>query len=280
MARCLRSHPDRNRHPSRSRRQLTDSSSSTARGRATNSPATLITTADHDDRGAGREGVEFTQGGAQPADAHAQLVHVFVVALALRAAGVDGEILAWLHTVHTDFAAAVAATVVAAAELELDVAVAGYLCLAENMPGGNAQRPGDVVTMRNGSTVEIIDTDAEGRMVLADGMALAAESYPDQILDVATLTGACVVALGPQIFGVMGNDDEVRALLSPAADRPSTASVAPTAAKPSSASAWMPTPVSDTAITASSPSRRTGRGPPERACTAAPGRPARRSWRR
>ncbi|EKA60265.1 leucyl aminopeptidase [Janibacter hoylei] len=128
---------------------------------------------------------------------------------------------AGMLTMKSDMAgaAAVAATVVAAAELELDVAVTGYLCLAENMPGGNAQRPGDVVTMRNGSTVEIIDTDAEGRMVLADGMALAAESYPDQILDVATLTGACVVALGPQIFGVMGNDEELRTAITEAADR-------------------------------------------------------------
>ena len=116
-------------------------------------------------------------------------------------------------------AATVAATVVAAAELGLPVAVTGYLCLAENMPGGNAQRPGDVVTMRNGTTVEIIDTDAEGRMVLADGMSLAAESGPDEILDVATLTGACVVALGPKIFGVMGNDEDLGSAITSAADR-------------------------------------------------------------
>ena len=128
---------------------------------------------------------------------------------------------AGMLTMKSDMAgaAAVAATVVAAAELGLPVAVTGYLCLAENMPGDNAQRPGDVVTMRNGTTVEIIDTDAEGRMVLADGMALAAESGPDQILDVATLTGACVVALGPKIFGVMGNDDELRTAITEASDR-------------------------------------------------------------
>ena len=107
-------------------------------------------------------------------------------------------------------AAAVAATVVAAAELALPVAVTGYLCLAENMPGSNAQRPGDVVTMRNGTTVEIIDTDAEGRMVLADGMCLAAEQGAETIIDVATLTGAAVVALGPDIFAVMSNEDALR----------------------------------------------------------------------
>ena len=126
-----------------------------------------------------------------------------------------------MTTMKSDMAGAatVAATVVAAAELELPVAVTGYLCLAENMPGGNAQRPGDVVTMRDGTTVEILDTDAEGRMVLADGMALAAESGPDEILDVATLTGACVVALGPKIFGVMGNDEDLRTAITSASDR-------------------------------------------------------------
>ncbi|XVX21646.1 leucyl aminopeptidase [Actinomycetota bacterium] len=104
-------------------------------------------------------------------------------------------------------AAATAAAVFAAAELALPVAVTAYLCLAENMPGATAQRPGDVVTMRGGTTVEIIDTDAEGRMVLGDGLALASEAGPDAIIDVATLTGACVVALGPDISGVMANNE-------------------------------------------------------------------------
>lgn len=107
-------------------------------------------------------------------------------------------------------AAAVAAAVLAAADLCLPVAVTGYLCLAENLPGGSAQRPGDVVTMRNGTTVEILDTDAEGRMVLGDGLALAAEKDPDAIVDVATLTGAQTIALGTQIAAVMGNDDSLR----------------------------------------------------------------------
>ncbi len=107
-------------------------------------------------------------------------------------------------------AAAVAATVIAAAELGGPVAVTGYLCLAENMPSGTAQRPGDVVTMRNGTTVEIIDTDAEGRMVLGDGLCLASEAKPDVIVDIATLTGAQMVALGSRVAGVMGNDDDFR----------------------------------------------------------------------
>ncbi len=116
-------------------------------------------------------------------------------------------------------AAAVAGAVIAAARLKLPVAVSGYLCLAENMPGGGAQRPSDVVTMRNRKTVEIIDTDAEGRMVLADGLVLAREKNPDVILDIATLTGACMVALGPRVAGVMSNDDATAAaVLTAAAD--------------------------------------------------------------
>jgi leucyl aminopeptidase len=107
-------------------------------------------------------------------------------------------------------AAAVAATVLAAAELGLPVAVTGYLCLAENMPSGTAQRPSDVVIMRDGTSVEILDTDAEGRMVLGDGLCLASEKHPDWVVDIATLTGAQVVALGTEIAGVMGNDDAFR----------------------------------------------------------------------
>ncbi len=116
-------------------------------------------------------------------------------------------------------AAAVAAAVLAAAELDLPVAVTGYLCLAENMPSGTAQRPSDVVVMRDGTSVEILDTDAEGRMVLGDGICLASEKSPDWIVDIATLTGAQVVALGTDIAGVMGNDDDFRGTVVAAADR-------------------------------------------------------------
>ena len=116
-------------------------------------------------------------------------------------------------------AAAVAATVFAVAELGLPVAVTGYLCLAENMPSGTAQRPGDVVTMRDGTTVEVIDTDAEGRMVLADGICLASEKKPDAVVDIATLTGAQMVALGSRVAGIMANDDAFRDAVRAAADR-------------------------------------------------------------
>ncbi len=114
-------------------------------------------------------------------------------------------------------AAAVAAAVSAIARLKLPVAVTGYLCLAENMPGSDAQRPGDVVTIRDGQTVEIINTDAEGRLVMADGIALAAEQHPDVIVDVATLTGAAMVALGNRTAAVMANDDELQGDLTTAA---------------------------------------------------------------
>jgi leucyl aminopeptidase len=126
--------------------------------------------------------------------------------------GLNIKPTASMLTMKSDMAgaAAVAGAVLAVAELGLPVAVRGYLCLAENMPGGAAQRPGDVVTMRNGTTVEILDTDAEGRMVLADGICLASEQVPDAVVDIATLTGTQVVALGTRVAGIMANDDAFR----------------------------------------------------------------------
>ncbi|AOX67099.1 leucyl aminopeptidase [Curtobacterium sp. BH-2-1-1] len=106
-------------------------------------------------------------------------------------------------------AATVLAATVAAARLGLDVRVTAWLCLAENMPSGSATRPGDVLTLKNGKTVEVTNTDAEGRLVLGDGMAAASLEQPDAIVDVATLTGAQVVALGDRTTGLMGSDDLV-----------------------------------------------------------------------
>lgn len=74
------------------------------------------------------------------------------------------------------------------------------------MPGAGAQKPGDIITYRNGTTAEVLNTDAEGRLVLGDALCVAAEDKPDCIIDMATLTGACMVALGTRIAGVMGND--------------------------------------------------------------------------
>jgi leucyl aminopeptidase len=114
-------------------------------------------------------------------------------------------------------AAAVLGAVRAIAELGLPIRVTGWLPSAENMPGGRAQRPGDVITIYGGTTVEVLNTDAEGRLVLADALAMAAEEKPDLIIDVATLTGAAVVALGHRIAGVMSNDDDARDLVCAAA---------------------------------------------------------------
>jgi leucyl aminopeptidase len=114
-----------------------------------------------------------------------------------------------METMKCDMAgaAAVLHTVLAAAALELPVSVTGWLCLAENMPSGTAQRPSDVITQRGGTTVEVLNTDAEGRLVLADGLVAACEEGPDVVLDIATLTGAQVVALGTRVSAVMGTDE-------------------------------------------------------------------------
>jgi leucyl aminopeptidase len=115
-----------------------------------------------------------------------------------------------METMKSDMggAAAVLGALQAIAALEPEVNVVGYLPLAENMPGGNAIRPSDVLTIYGGKTVEVLNTDAEGRLVLADALARSAEDSPALVIDVATLTGAQVVALGMRIAGVMASDDE------------------------------------------------------------------------
>ncbi|MEU0438431.1 leucyl aminopeptidase [Streptomyces sp. NPDC006186] len=115
-------------------------------------------------------------------------------------------------------AAAVFAAVVTAARLQLEVNVTGWLALAENMPSGSAVRPGDVLRMYSGKTVEVLNTDAEGRLVLADALWAASEEKPDAIVDVATLTGAMVLALGSRTFGIMANDDAFRTAVLEAAE--------------------------------------------------------------
>lgn len=103
-------------------------------------------------------------------------------------------------------AATVVSAMVALAELEVPIRVTGWLCIAENLPSSTAVRPNDVLRIRGGKTVEVLNTDAEGRLVLADGLVAASEEQPDAIVDVATLTGAQVVALGHRIAGLMGDD--------------------------------------------------------------------------
>lgn len=107
-------------------------------------------------------------------------------------------------------AAAIVAATHAIARLGLPIRVTAFACIAENLPSGTATRPGDVLRMRSGATVEVHNTDAEGRLVLADGLALAVESKADHVVDVATLTGAAMVALGTRTTAVLGNDDELQ----------------------------------------------------------------------
>lgn len=109
-------------------------------------------------------------------------------------------------------AATVGEATLAIAKLGLPVKVTAFLCIAENMPSGSATRPTDVITFRNGKTVEMTNTDAEGRIVMADGLVLASELKPDLIIDLATLTGAATVSLGNRYSGLMGDDDSVAAV--------------------------------------------------------------------
>ena len=126
-----------------------------------------------------------------------------------------------MMTMKTDMsgAAAVLATMSVVPALGLPVRVIGIMPTTENMPGGTATKPGDVLRIRNGKTVEVLNTDAEGRLVLADGLSLAVEAGPDAIVDVATLTGAQVVALGKKIAGLMGNDEGLVERVRAAAER-------------------------------------------------------------
>ena len=104
-------------------------------------------------------------------------------------------------------AAAVIGAMSALSDINPKCRVTGYLPLTDNMTGGDATRVGDVLKIRNKKTVEILNTDAEGRLILADALSLASEDKPDAIVDLATLTGACVVALGDSYAGIMGNDE-------------------------------------------------------------------------
>ncbi len=116
-------------------------------------------------------------------------------------------------------AAAVVAAMCALPELEVPVRVVSFTPLTDNMTGPNAQRPGDVYTARNGTTVEVLNTDAEGRLVLGEALVLASEEEPAAIVDLATLTGACMVALGERIAGLMSTDEVLEQRIRDAAGR-------------------------------------------------------------
>jgi leucyl aminopeptidase len=136
------------------------------------------------------------------------------------AGGLDLKTADGMYTMKCDMAgaAAVLAAVTAIAELGLRIRVTAWAAMAENMPSGSAFRPSDVLTMYGGKTVENGNSDAEGRLVMADALAKASEEKPDLVLDVATLTGACMVALGERVAGLMARDDQTADLVLDAAE--------------------------------------------------------------
>lgn len=126
------------------------------------------------------------------------------------AGGLDIKPAASMLTMRDDMsgAAAVIQTMKAISELKPDVEVHGIIAACENMPSGSAYKPGDVLIAKTGRSIEIDNTDAEGRVTLADALAFAEETGVDEIIDIATLTGACMVALGTVASGIMGNNEE------------------------------------------------------------------------
>jgi leucyl aminopeptidase len=113
-----------------------------------------------------------------------------------------------METMKLDMAggAAVIGTMSRLPYLRPDIEVTGYIPTTDNLPGGNAQKPGDVIRYLNGKTIEVLNTDAEGRLILADALALAARQKPDYMINLATLTGACMVALGTEVAGIFSNN--------------------------------------------------------------------------
>ncbi len=160
---------------------------------------------------------------ADPIEIDGRVPHLALVGkgITFDSGGLSLKTATGMETMKTDMggAAAVLSAVDAAAALGARIRITAFTPLTENMPSGSAIKPGDVLTTRNGKTIEVLNTDAEGRLVLADGLTLAAEEGPDAIVDLATLTGAQVVALGKEIAGLLGNDDGLMAELRAAGDR-------------------------------------------------------------
>jgi leucyl aminopeptidase len=115
-------------------------------------------------------------------------------------------------------AASVLGTIRACVELELPLNVVGIIPTSENLPDGNASKPGDIVTSMSGQTIEVLNTDAEGRLVLCDALTYCSKFEPAVVVDIATLTGACVIALGSHAAGLLSNNDALAAGLLAAGD--------------------------------------------------------------
>ncbi|RMF72971.1 MAG: leucyl aminopeptidase [Acidobacteria bacterium] len=175
----------------------------TAVGRASDDPPRLVIV---EHRGAGRRGGFFALAGK---------------GICFDTGGLDLKTASGMELMKKDMggAATVLAAVAAAADLGLALDVRGYLALAENAVSGNAIRPGDVLTALDGTTIEIVNTDAEGRLVLADAVALARREGATHVVDAATLTGAALVALGRARVPMMATDDALARALEQAAER-------------------------------------------------------------
>ena len=160
---------------------------------------------------------------ADPVTVDGKVPHVVLVGkgITFDSGGLSLKTPDGMVTMKTDMsgAAAVLAAVSACGELGVRVRVTAITPTTENMPGGRATKPGDVLTIRNGRTIEVLNTDAEGRLVLADGLSLATEMEPHAIIDLATLTGACVVALGMSYAGLFGSDDALNGRVRAASER-------------------------------------------------------------
>lgn len=127
------------------------------------------------------------------------------------AGGLDLKPASSMLTMRDDMsgAACVLGVMKALSKLEPEVEVHGIIAACENMPSGSSYKPGDILTAKNGKTIEVDNTDAEGRLTLADALCYACELGVDEVIDIATLTGACVVALGTTVSGIMGNDEDM-----------------------------------------------------------------------
>jgi len=149
-----------------------------------------------------------------PAD---PVAHVALVGkgITFDSGGLSIKTAAGMETMKCDMAGAATVTraVLAIAELRLPVRITAYACLAENMVSGSSMRPGDVITMYGGKTVEVLNTDAEGRLVMADGLGRALEQDPDVVIDVATLTGHMMQALGSKVGAIFGDEEVVAPLV-------------------------------------------------------------------
>ncbi len=157
------------------------------------------------------EGPRLVELSWSPEDATGDHIALVGKGITFDTGGISLKPSASMETMKMDMggAAAVLSVLIGAARLKLPVRLTGIMCLAENMPSGTAQRVSDVYTALNGTTVEVLNTDAEGRLVLADGIVHAGRAGADVIVDVATLTGAAVVALGDRYSVLMSNDDDL-----------------------------------------------------------------------